>query len=193
MKKIAVLISGGGTNLQAIIDATLDGTIEGKVQVVISNRKDAYGLERAKNHNIKTAYIGKAIYSSLDKQNDALIDILDENSIDIVVLAGYLSILSKKVIDKYRNKIINIHPSLIPQYCGDGYYGMNVHNAVIQNNEEYSGATVHFVDEGVDTGEIILQEKVRVDEDDTPQTLAKKVLEVEHKILVSVLAKMCRS
>jgi len=191
MKNIGVLISGGGTNLQAIIDATEDGTIDGKVVVVVSNRKKAYGLERAKNHDIPGVYIGKGNYQNQEEADEALMQALKKHEVDVIVLAGYLSILAPAIIDAYRNRIINIHPSLIPAYSGMGYYGMKVHEAVIENREAYSGATVHFVDEGADTGQIIVQERVAVTGDDTPDSLAKKVLEIEHRLLVETTAKLC--
>lgn len=191
MKKIGVLVSGGGTNLQAIIDGTLNGLIEGQVAVVVSNRKKAYGLERAKKHDIPAFYIGKGNYPDKGQADQALIEALEAHKVDVIVLAGYLSILSPQLIERYRNRIINIHPSLIPAYCGMGFYGMKVHEAVIANKEAYSGATVHYVDEGADTGDIIIQERVAVTEDDTPETLAKKVLEIEHRLLVETTAKLC--
>lgn len=191
MKKIGVLVSGGGTNLQAIIDGTLNGRIEGQVAVVVSNRKKAYGLERAKKHDIPALYIGKGNYPDKGQADQALIEALEKHKVDVLVLAGYLSILSPELIERYRNRIINIHPSLIPAYCGMGFYGMKVHEAVIANKEAYSGATVHYVDEGADTGKIIIQERVAVSEDDTPETLAKKVLEIEHRLLVETTAKLC--
>ncbi|MBN2898379.1 MAG: phosphoribosylglycinamide formyltransferase [Clostridia bacterium] len=191
MKRIGVLVSGGGTNLQAIIDGTLNGTIQGEVALVVSNRKNAFGLERAKKHGIPALYIGKGNYPEQADADAALLEALESHEVDVVVLAGYLNILSPAMIARYRNKIINIHPSLIPAYSGMGYYGMKVHEAVIANHEAYSGATVHFVDEGTDTGEIIVQERVRVSEEDTPETLAKKVLVVEHRLLVESTAKLC--
>lgn len=191
MTRIGVLISGGGTNLQAIIDGTLNGAIEGQIAVVVSNRKSAYGLERAKNHDIPAVYIGKGNFTDMADAETELIRVLEAYEVDVIVLAGYLNILSPEVIQRYRNKIINVHPSLIPAYCGAGFYGMKVHKAVIDNGEAYSGATVHFVDEGTDTGEIIIQEKVAVAADETAETLAKKVLAVEHRLLVETTGKLC--
>jgi len=191
MKRIGVLVSGGGTNLQAIIDGTESGLINGQVAVVISNRKEAYGLKRADKHKIPAIYIGKGNYPDTALADQALLETLKTYEIDIIVLAGYLKILSPAIIEDYRNRIINVHPSLIPAYSGDGFYGMKVHEAVIEAGEKYSGATVHFVDEGTDTGAIITQEKVDVTSEDTAETLAKKVLAIEHKILVETTAKLC--
>lgn len=172
---IAVLVSGSGSNLQSIIDNTLDSSINGRVALVVSDREDAYALKRGENHNIPSYY--------LKGDPEGLIRLLDSHKIDLVVLAGYLSILPKQVVQAYENRIINIHPSLIPKYCGKGFYGMNVHNAVIAGKEKVSGATVHFVDAGIDTGPIILQETVEITEEDTPETLQQKVLKIEHEIL----------
>jgi phosphoribosylglycinamide formyltransferase-1 len=191
MKRIGVLVSGGGTNLQAIIDGTESGLINGQVAVVISNRKEAYGLKRADKHKIPAIYIGKGNYPDNALADQALLETLKTYEIDIIVLAGYLKILPPAIIEDYRNRIINVHPSLIPAYSGDGFYGMKVHEAVIEAGEKYSGATVHFVDEGTDTGAIITQEKVDVTPEDTAETLAKKVLAIEHKILVETTAKLC--
>lgn len=177
--KVAVLVSGGGTNLQALIEKEKDGYIpQGKIIKVIASRPDAFALERAKKEGISTA-----VASS---QHEVLSE-LENCGAEIVVLAGYMKVLSPEIIEKYRNRIINIHPSLIPKYCGKGFYGIRVHKAVIDGGEKESGATVHYVDEGVDTGEIILQEKVPVKPDDTPQQLAARVLEKEHVILVEGL------
>lgn len=184
MVKIGVLISGGGTNLQAIIDNCENKTINGEVKVVISNKAEAYGLERAKNHNIKAIY---------EKDEDKIIEILKENEIDLVVLAGYLKIISPKLVNEYRNRIINIHPSLIPAFCGKGYYGEKVHQGVIDYGAKVTGATVHFVDEGADTGPIIMQKTVEVKQDDDAKKLAKRVLEVEHEILTKSIAMFCEN
>ena len=184
MVKIGVLISGGGTNLQAIIDNCENKTINGEVKVVISNKEEAYGLERAKNHNIKAIY---------EKDEDKIIEILKENEIDLVVLAGYLKIISPKLVNEYRNRIMNIHPSLIPAFCGKGYYGEKVHQGVIDYGVKITGATVHFVDEGADTGPIIMQKTVEVKQDDDAKKLAKRVLEVEHEILTKSIAIFCEN
>jgi phosphoribosylglycinamide formyltransferase-1 len=184
MLNIGVLISGGGTNLQSIIDGTDSGEIEGIVKVVISNKEDAYGLERARNNNIE------AIYES---NEDNIIEILKDRNIDVVVLAGYLKIISPKFINEYRNKMINIHPSLIPAFCGKGFYGKKVHQGVIDYGVKFTGATVHFVDEGTDTGPIIMQDIVAVKVDDDAKTLAKRVLKVEHRILKESLSLFCEN
>ncbi|MGL5695100.1 MAG: phosphoribosylglycinamide formyltransferase [Peptostreptococcaceae bacterium] len=184
MLNIGVLVSGGGTNLQAIIDETLTGSINGKVKVVISNKEDAYGLERARKHDIKAIF---------ENDEDKIIEILKENNIDLVVLAGYLKIISPKFVNKFRNKMINIHPSLIPSFCGRGYYGEKVHQGVIDYGVKITGATVHFVDEGADTGPIIMQETVAVQDNDDAKSLAKKVLNVEHKILKKSISLFCEN
>jgi len=187
--KIGVLISGGGTNLQAIIDATESGVLNVEVTLVVSNRAKAYGLERAKNHNIHGVYIGKKVSPDFEARSMMLLKELEEQKVDLIVLAGYLEILHPQVIEKYRDRIINIHPALIPKYCGKGFYGMHVHEAVKKNNEKFSGATVHFVDEGVDTGQMILQEVVRLSEEDSAEEIQKKVLKVEHRVLIQGINK----
>jgi len=182
MLKIAVLISGGGSNLQSIIDGCENGYINGIVKLVISNKTDAYGLERAKKHNIK---------AFVEKEEMKIINLLKEEDIDLVVLAGYLKIISPNFVGAFRNKIINIHPSLIPAFCGEGYYGKKVHESVINYGAKLSGATVHFVDEGADTGPIIMQKSVEVKLNDTPQSLAERVLSVEHEILKKSIKLYC--
>ena len=185
--KIAVLVSGGGSNLQAIIDAIESDRLEAEIKVVISNRKNAFGLERAKKHGIRAEYIGIGNYSDPLFRNKALLDLLVSEEVELVVLAGYLSILSPEIIKRFEKRIINIHPSLIPKYCGEGFYGEHVHEAVIKNKELESGATTHFVDEGVDTGAIITQERLEVYEDDTAKQLAERVLKIEHQLLVNTI------
>ena len=178
MLKIAVLVSGGGTNLQAIIDKIEDGTIENaKIEVVISNKKDAYALERAKNHNIAGVCISPKEFQTREEFNVALLEALEEYQVDLVVLAGYLVIVPENVIERFRNRIINIHPSLIPSFCGDGFYGLHVHEAVLARGNKVTGATVHFVDEGTDTGPIIFQKAVEVKQGDTPEVLQRRVME----------------
>ena len=184
MLNIGVLISGGGTNLQAIIDETKSGGINGTVKLVISNKEDAYGLERARLSKIKAVY---------ETDEDKIIALLKENNIDLIVLAGYLKIITPKFVDEFRNKIINIHPSLIPSFCGKGYYGEKVHQGVIDYGAKVTGATVHFVDEGADTGTIIMQEAVNVEQDDDAKSLAKRVLEVEHRILKESIRLFCEN
>lgn len=182
MKNIAVLVSGGGTNLQSIIDAVEAGKINGQIKLVISNKEGAYGLERAKKHNIRAVF---------EKDEQAIIDIMKENEIDLVVLAGFLKILSPNFTKAFENRIINIHPSLIPSFCGKGYYGLKVHEAAIEYGVKVSGATVHFVDENADTGPIIRQDTVEVFAVDSPQDLQQRVLKIEHKILSQVVADYC--
>ena len=184
MLNIGVLISGGGTNLQAIIDETKSGGINGTIKLVISNKEDAYGLERARLSKIKAVY---------ETDEDKIIGLLKENNIDLIVLAGYLKIITPKFVDEFRNKIINIHPSLIPSFCGKGYYGEKVHQGVIDYGAKVTGATVHFVDEGADTGAIIMQETVNVEQDDDAKSLAKRVLEVEHRILKESIRLFCEN
>lgn len=184
MLNIGVLISGGGTNLQAIIDETKSGGINGTVKLVISNKENAYGLERARLSKIKAVY---------ETDEDKIIELLKENNIDLIVLAGYLKIITPKFVDEFRNKIINIHPSLIPSFCGKGYYGEKVHQGVIDYGAKVTGATVHFVDEGADTGAIIIQEAVNVEQDDDAKSLAKRVLEVEHRILKESIRLFCEN
>jgi len=189
--KIGVLISGSGTNLQSLIDNIETGNIKGKITVVISNRKDAYGLNRARQKNIDALYIRQKDYESFENFNDAIIDELKKHNVELVVLAGYLKILTSKFIEEYRNRIINIHPSLIPAFCGKGYYGIKVHEEVIKYGVKLSGATVHFVDEEADTGPIIIQEAVEVSYEDTAETLKQKVLKIEHKILPLAVKYYC--
>lgn len=187
MLKIGVLASGSGSNFQSIIDNIENGNINAKIEVLITNKKTAYSLERAKKHNIEGIYINAKEYDGIEGFNDKIIEILKEKEIDLVILAGYLKILSNKFISEFKNKIINIHPSLIPSFCGDGFYGMNVHNAVYEKAVKISGATVHFVDEGVDTGAIIMQKSVELNSEDKPEDIAKKVLKIEHEILPKVV------
>lgn len=189
--KIAVLISGSGSNLQSIIDKINSGKIKGEIAVVISNKKDAYGLERARKNNIPAIYINYKDYPDYEKFNQAIIEELEKRAIDLVVLAGYLKILSKDFIEKYKNRIINVHPSLIPSFCGKGYYGIKVHQAAIDYGVKISGASVHFVDEGADTGPIIIQEAVEVSNEDNAQTLQQKILKIEHKILPLAVKYYC--
>ena len=183
MFKIAVLVSGNGTNLQAIIDHYLNNP-DIKISLVISNKKDAYALKRASLANISTMVISKKDFPN---QSDEILKQVKANNIDLIVLAGYLSILSGSIINEYKNKIINIHPSLIPSFCGPGMYGHHVHEAVIKSGVKYSGCTVHFVNGGVDSGPIILQQAVDVFYTDTPDSIAAKILVYEHKLLVKAI------
>lgn len=185
MLKIGVLVSGGGTNLQAIIDALKAGIItNASIEIVISNNPNAYALERAKNNGINAECISPKNFESREEFNDALINRLDECNLDLIVLAGCMVVLPAKLIEKYRNKIINIHPALIPAFCGKGFYGLHVHEEVLKRGVKLTGATVHFVDEGTDTGPIILQKAVEVKNDDTPEILQRRVMEeAEWKIM----------
>lgn len=185
MLKLAVCVSGGGTNLQAIIDGIEKQTITNtKIEVVISNNPNAYAMERAKKHGIKAVCISPKNYENRDAFNEDFLRQLDSYEVDLVVLAGFLVVIPEQMIQKYRNRIINIHPSLIPSFCGKGYYGLKVHEGVLARGVRVTGATVHFVDEGTDTGPIILQKAVEVEEDDTPERLQKRVMEqAEWKIM----------
>lgn len=185
MLNVVVLVSGGGTNLQAIIDAVESGTItNAQIVGVISNNKNAYALERAKNHGIYATCISPKDYEEREEFNRQLVHAIDELNADLVVLAGYLVVIPPSMIEKYRNRIINIHPSLIPSFCGTGYYGLKVHEAALKRGVKVVGATVHFVDEGTDTGPILLQKAVEVQKEDTAQTLQRRVMEqAEWKIL----------
>ena len=191
MLNIAVFISGGGINLKAIINAVKENKINGKIKLVFSNRKNAYGLIRAQNESIDTFYLNRKKFFSSEKYDERILEELERKKIDLIVLAGYLNILSLKLVSKYSNRIINIHPSLIPSFCGDGFYGENVHKAVIKSGVKFTGATTHFVDENVDTGAIILQDVVPVLINDDFETVAKRVLEIEHEILVKTVKAFC--
>ncbi len=184
---IAVLVSGGGSNLQAIIDAIQGKGLPVEIACVISDRKEAFALQRAEKFGIETHYIGKGNYPNVADRQEALKNQLLAQPLDLIVLAGYLSILSEEVVKTFKGKIINIHPSLLPRHCGPGYYGIKVHQSVILSGDKFSGATTHFVDEGVDTGEMIYQMTVPVEPFDTAEILAQKVLKVEHELLVKTL------
>ena len=185
MLKIAVLVSGGGTNLQAIMDAIDDQTITNtKIEVVISNNKNAYALERAAKKGIPNLCISPKDFADRAEFNRVFLEKLNSYHVDLVVLAGFLVVIPPEMIAEYKNKIINIHPSLIPSFCGTGYYGLKVHEGVLARGVKVTGATVHFVDEGTDTGPIILQKAVEVQSDDTPEVLQRRVMEeAEWKIL----------
>ena len=187
--KFGVLVSGGGTNLQAIMDAMDAGKItNATLEVVISNKKDAYALERAKNKGIEAVAVSPKDYETRDEFNKALLDTIDKYELDLIVLAGFLVVLPAELVQKYENKIINIHPSLIPSFCGDGFYGLKVHEKALERGVKITGATVHFVDEGTDTGPIIKQKAVEVKPDDTPETLQRRVMEeAEWQILPEVI------
>ena len=185
MLKIAVLVSGGGTNLQAIIDKIAEGVITNtEIAVVISNNKNAYALERAKQAGIEAVCVSPKDYENREQFNQEFLKTLDSYQVDLVVLAGFLVVIPPAMIQKYENRIINIHPSLIPSFCGTGYYGLKVHEGALARGVKVTGATVHFVDEGTDTGPIILQKAVEVEPGDTPEVLQRRVMEqAEWKIL----------
>lgn len=178
MLKIGILVSGGGTNLQAVLDAIDCGTItNAEVKVVISNNRNAYALERARNHGIEAFCISPADFKEREEFYEALLSKIDQYCLDLIVLAGYLVAIPAAMIKKYRNRIINVHPSLIPSFCGKGYYGLKVHEAALARGVKVTGATVHYVDEGMDTGPILLQKAVEVREGDTPEALQRRVME----------------
>ena len=178
MLKIAVLVSGGGTNLQAIIDGVNNQTITNtEIKVVISNNKNAFALERAKQNNIAAECVTPKDFKTREMFNEELLKCIDSYNVDLIVLAGYLVVVPGQVIEKYSNRIINIHPSLIPAFCGKGYYGLKVHEGALSRGVKLTGATVHFVDEGTDTGPIILQKAVEVKTGDTPEVLQRRVME----------------
>lgn len=193
--KIAVLVSGGGTNLQALIDAQNNGIIvSGQIDLVISNKEGAFALTRAKNANIKTYTVLKKNLGSQENFENEIIRILDENEIDVIVLAGFMSILSEKFTSRYEKRILNVHPSLIPSFCGEGFYGLKVHEAALNYGVKVSGATVHYVTGVVDGGKIIKQKAVYIKEDDTPETLQKRIMEeAEWKILPEAIEEICAS
>lgn len=180
--KLAVLASGGGTNLQAIIDKIESGELSAEIKVVISNNSKAFALERARKHNIKALHLSHKMFETQDEFNENLLKILKENETELVVLAGYMKILSPKVIRAYKNRIINIHPALLPHFGGEGMYGIHVHEAVIKAGVKVTGVSVHLVDEIYDHGAIIMQRCVPVEDSDTPESLAERVLKVEHQL-----------
>ena len=185
MVKIAVLVSGGGTNLQALIDRQQAGELGcGQISLVISSRAGVYALERAEKAGIESMVISRKECGSAENFDKKLVSELKSHGIELVVLAGFLSILGKEVIDAYPNRIINIHPSLIPSFCGTGYYGLKVHEGALARGVKVTGATVHFVDEGTDTGPIILQKPVAVEEGDTPEILQRRVMEQAEWIIL---------
>ena len=183
MLKIAVFVSGGGTDLQSVIDAVENGSINGEIVLVVSNRKNAYVLKRAELAGIETAVVRK--------DDELLVKMLQERNVDLIVLAGYLAILTDVLIDAYPNKIINIHPSLIPSFCGPGFYGMHVHESVLARGVKVTGATVNFVSNEVDGGPIILQEACNIDDLDNASDIQARVLEIEHRILPKAVALFC--
>lgn len=196
MKKtrIAVLVSGGGTNLQALIDSQSSGVIKsGEIVLVISNNSSAFALERAQKANIKTEVVLKKELQTQEKFEEKIISLLEENSIDLIVLAGFMSILSESFTSKFDKRIINVHPSLIPSFCGEGFYGLKVHECALKKGVKVTGATVHFVNEIPDGGEIIMQKAVEVKDGDTPEILQKRVMqEAEWKILPMSVEKISK-
>ena len=194
MVKIGVLVSGGGTNLQALIDAEKTGIItSGKISLVVSNKKDAYALTRAENNGIKTATVIKKECKDAKEFEDKIIDLLEENEIELIILAGFMCILSADFTKRYENRIINVHPSLIPSFCGAGFYGLHVHEAALEYGVKVTGATVHFVNEIPDGGKIIAQKAVEILDGDTPEILQKRVMEnAEWIILPRAAEKICK-
>ena len=185
MLRVGVMVSGGGANLQAILDSIDNGTIRNaRVEAVISNNRNAYALERARNHGIEAVCVSPRDYESREQFNEALLEKVNEYQLDLIVLAGFLVAIPAAMIQRYRNRIINIHPSLIPSFCGVGYYGLKVHEAALKRGVKVTGATVHFVDEGTDTGPILLQKPVEVKEGDTPEILQRRVMEEAEWILL---------
>ncbi len=194
MKKIVVLVSGGGTNLQALIDAEKSGIIKGgSITCVISSKPGAYALERAENNGIPTRVIPRKEYPDSVSYSRAVLEALDEEQADLVVLAGFMTILDECVTKKYAYKIINVHPALIPSFCGEGFYGLKVHEAALEYGVKVSGATIHFVNEKADAGAIILQGTVNVERDDTPEVLQRRIMEnVEWKLLPKAVSLFCQ-
>lgn len=193
MKNIAVLVSGGGTNLQALIDAQNNGEIHnGKITCVVSSNPNAYALTRAQNNNIQSEVIRRKDFNNLEEYDNALTNLLKEKNIDLVVLAGFMTILGQNFISAFENKIINIHPSLIPSFCGEGFYGLKVHEEALKKGVKVTGATAHFVNEICDGGPIIIQKAVEIQNDDTPEILQKRVMEqAEWKILPKAVSLFC--
>ncbi|MCD7827034.1 MAG: phosphoribosylglycinamide formyltransferase [Clostridiales bacterium] len=193
-KNIAVLVSGGGTNLQSLIDSEKSGMFrDSKITLVISSKPGVYALERAKNNNIPALTLSRKDYGSIESYSKALAETLKQADIDLVVLAGFLTIIDSQVYEAFPNAIINIHPALIPSFCGKGYYGLHVHEAALKKGVKVSGATVHFVTPECDAGPIILQKAVEVKQDDTPETLQRRIMEqAEWKILPKAVQLFCR-
>ena len=193
LKNIVVLVSGGGTNLQALIDAQNSGIIKnGKISLVISSKEGAYALERAKNNGIDTVVLPRKDYADNKSYSQALLEILDEANADLIVYAGFMTILDDCVCEKYVNKMMNVHPALIPSFCGKGFYGLHVHEAALESGVKVTGATVHFVTAVCDGGPIIMQKAVEIENDDTPETLQKRVMEqAEWKILPQAVSYFC--
>lgn len=193
MVKIAVFVSGGGTNLQALIDAENNGALgRGKLSLCVSSKEGAFALTRAENHGMKTAVISKKSFSSQEEYSKAMLDLLAAEKIDIIVLAGFLTILPTQIISSFQDKIVNVHPSLIPSFCGEGFYGLKVHQSALEYGVKVTGATVHLVSEIVDGGRILLQKAVDIDPNDTAETLQKRVMEqCEWVILPQAVKELC--
>ena len=193
MKRVAVLVSGGGTNLQALLESERRGeNPNGRIVLVVASKPGVYALERAANFGVESAVVSRKDYASSADFDAALLDVLQSHNIDVVVLAGFLSVLGEKVIAAYRNKIINVHPSLIPSFCGPGFYGLKVHEAALARGVKLTGATVHLVNEECDGGPILLQKAVAIEPGDTPETLQKRVMvEAEWQLLPKALAMVC--
>lgn len=193
MKKIAVFISGSGSDMQSVIDGCESGYIDGKVVCVVASRDGIFGLERAKKHGIDSAVFALKDYDGdCGKRDEAILSYLAGYDVDLIVLAGYLGIVTQKLVSTFRRRMINIHPSLIPAHCGKSMYGLRVHESVLASGDKVSGATVHYVDEGTDTGDIIVQQRVEVREGDTPHSLQERVLETEHQLLPYAVRFLCR-
>ena len=193
MTNIAVLVSGGGTNLQALIDAEHRGELgNGKISLVIASKPDVYALERAKNNGIKSLVVARKDYDSIAAYSKALADTLESEKTELVVLAGFLTIIDEQVYERFPNKILNVHPALIPSFCGKGFYGLHVHEAALEKGVKVSGATVHIVTPECDAGPIVLQKAVDVKQDDTPETLQRRIMEeAEWKILPAAVKLFC--
>ena len=194
MKRVAVLVSGGGTNLQALLDSERRGeNPNGSICLVLASKPGVYALQRAADAGVKSAVVSRKAFATAEEFDEALLYELQSNRIDVVVLAGFLSVLGEKVIAAYRNRILNVHPSLIPSFCGPGFYGLRVHEAALARGVKITGATVHLVNEECDGGPILLQKAVAVQPDDTPETLQKRVMvEAEWQLLPQALAMVCR-
>lgn len=192
MKRLAFLVSGSGSDMQSVLDAIDRGEINGTAELVIASNAEAYALIRAAGRGIPTAVCAKKDFPTGDARDDEILRLLDKHEIDLVILAGYLGILSRTAVKKLKGRAINIHPALLPKFGGKGFYGINVHRAVLAAHETESGATVHYVAHEIDTGAIIAQTRVPVEPGDTPETLAARVLEAEHKLLPKVVAKLCK-
>ena len=193
MKKIAVMFSGNGTDFQALIDGERDGKFDGHIVVAVTGNGKAYGIERAKAAGIDCYICRKGDYADVEARDEEVAKIFDRYGVELIVLAGYLGILTAPLIDKYKGRVINIHPALLPKFGGKGMYGIHVHEAVIASGEKKSGATVHYSDSGIDTGAIILQRELDVLPTDTPQSLQQRILnEIEHPLLVEAVALLCK-